>query len=164
MALQELNLAIENRSGKHNGNADALSRYPLPDSTDDTQAERLVAALTPMGDREKGDDLAEENNIATLQRVSTELAPLIEYLETGTLPQNDKDARRIVLSSGQFTLDVLYRVENDGTLRLFPQLTRISWRTLATQKCIVSSGDTTGGWGCVETLPSGQEDASSVLL
>ena len=48
MALQELNLTIQHRSGKHNYNADALSRYPLPDS--DSAGEnidnRLVAVLT----------------------------------------------------------------------------------------------------------------------
>ena len=32
MALQELNLTIQHRSGKHNANADALSRHPLPES------------------------------------------------------------------------------------------------------------------------------------
>ena len=45
MALQELNLTIEHRSGKHNANADALSRYQS-DSTDNTPTERLVASLS----------------------------------------------------------------------------------------------------------------------
>ena len=34
MALQELDLTIQHRSGKSNNNADALSRFPLPTSTD----------------------------------------------------------------------------------------------------------------------------------
>ena len=38
MALQELDLKIEHRSGKHNANADALSRYPLLDSNSGTVA------------------------------------------------------------------------------------------------------------------------------
>ena len=118
MALQELNLTIEHRSGKHNANADALSRYPLPDSTDGTPTEEVVAALAIVG----GDSSVEESTLATLQKEDVELAPMIDYLETGTLPQNDKEARRIVLSSGQYTLEdsILYRVEDDGTLRVVP--------------------------------------------
>ena len=92
-----LNLTIEHRSGKHNANADAFSRYPLPDSTDGTPTEELVAALTTVG----GDSSVEESTLATLQKEDIELAPMMDYLETGTLPQNDKEARRIVLSSGQ---------------------------------------------------------------
>ena len=60
MALQELNLTIKLRSGKRNANADALSRYPLPDSTDGTPTK---AALTTVGE----DGSAEESTLATLQ-------------------------------------------------------------------------------------------------
>ena len=115
-----LNLTIEHRSGKHNANADAdaLSRYPLPDSTDGTPTEELVAALTTVG----GDSSVEESTLATLQKEDIELAPMMDYLKTGTLPQNDKEARWIVLSSGQYTLEdgILYRVEDDWTLRVVP--------------------------------------------
>ena len=47
---------------------------------------------------------------------------MINYLETGVLPSSDKEARQTVLSSGQYTLedDVLYRVKDDGTLRVIP--------------------------------------------
>lgn len=46
MALQELDLTIMHRSGKHNSNADALSRCPLPTSTDENPTAEVVAPLT----------------------------------------------------------------------------------------------------------------------
>ena len=123
MVLQELNLTIQHRAGKHNANADALSRYPLLDSTNgvDARGEKLVAALTMTEDGD-GEDTEEEDSLASMQHRDPELAPLIVFLETGTLPPRDQDARQIVLASEQFTLeeDVLYYVENDGTLRVVP--------------------------------------------
>lgn len=43
-----------------------------------------------------------------------------DYLEHGMLPQGDKEARKIVLSSGQYTLEdsILYGVEDDRTLQV----------------------------------------------
>ena len=78
-----------------------------------------VLATTGGGGEE---DSENESTLASLQRGNTELAPMIEYLETGVLLQDDQDARRIVLSSGQYTLedDILYHVEEDGTLRVVP--------------------------------------------
>ena len=121
MALQELDLKIEHRSGKHNANADALSRYPLLDSNSGTPPEKLVAVLATTGSGGE-EDSENESTLASLQRGDAELAPMIEYLETGVLPPGDQDARRIVLSSGQYTLedDILYHVEDDGTLRVVP--------------------------------------------
>ena len=123
MALQELNLNIQHRFGKHNTNADALSRHPLPESADGHTTEEVVAALRhtePGG----SDDSTDETTLATLQRRDEELAPMINYLETGVLPSSDKEAKQTVLSSGQYTLedDVLYRVEDDGTLRVIPPI------------------------------------------
>ena len=67
-----------------------LNAYPLPDSTDGTPTEELVAALTTVG----GDSSVEESTLAILQREDTELGPMIDYLQTGTLPQNDKEVKR----------------------------------------------------------------------
>ena len=124
MALQELNLTIEHRSGKHNANADALSRHPLPESIDGTPTERLVAALTTADKREDGSE--DGSTLATLQQQDAELAPMIKYLETGTLPQDDREARQIAISSGQYTLedDILYHVEDNGTLRVVPPVSQ----------------------------------------
>ena len=134
MALQELDLTIEHRSGKHNANADALSRHPISSPSagaDSTYAEELVAVLSPSrqtkeesgvsGSREL-EGGSEGGDLPTRQRADPELCPLIEYLEAGTLPPGDREARKIALSSSQYTLEegVLYRVEDNGTLRLIP--------------------------------------------
>ena len=66
MALQEMDLTIQYRSGKHNENADALSRYPhtqtVPADADPTDA---VVATLASGVGE---------NLATLQRQDEELS------------------------------------------------------------------------------------------
>jgi hypothetical protein len=114
MALQELDLTIVHRSGKRNTNADALSRFPLPDATDDDLTRGVVAVIA------SGD--TDEDDLPTLQRADEKLAAIIEYLETGRLPENEKVARQIALTSSLYTLQecVLYRVESDATLRLIP--------------------------------------------
>ena len=52
----------------------------------------------------------------------THLKPMIDYLETGNLPQGEKQARELVLRKELFTMedDVLYRVERDKSLRFVP--------------------------------------------
>ena len=113
MAIQELNLKIMHRSGRKNGNADALSRSPLPssDEVQDTVPERVVAAV----------DVGEDP-LPILQKRDRELAPIFTYLETGVLPPEDKLARTIALTSSQYLIqdDALYRVEPDSTLRVIP--------------------------------------------
>ena len=112
LALQEMDLHIQHRSGKHNENADALSRYPHSQmvETDTDSADGVVAALT----EETTEDLA------TLQREDKELS--IDYLETGVLPPDDKCARRLALTQSQFVIEdeVLYWVAGDATLRVIP--------------------------------------------
>ena len=50
------------------------------------------------------------------------MAPIIEFLQTGDLPEEIKLAWKIVLTGSQYTLleKVLYRVEPDATLRIVP--------------------------------------------
>ena len=52
MALQELELTIQHRSGKHNGNADALLRFPLTlmGNSDLNAPDGVIANLTNSGD------------------------------------------------------------------------------------------------------------------
>ena len=45
MAIQELDLSIQHRSGQSNANADALSRCPLPSNEDRSQTIEVVAVL-----------------------------------------------------------------------------------------------------------------------
>lgn len=53
------------------------------------------------------------------------ISPLIDYHMTGALPQDDRLARKIVLSGSRYTLldQVLYHIEDDSTLRVVPPQT-----------------------------------------
>ena len=121
MAIQELDLHIHHRSGKKNTNADALSRYPVlsTESTSSThQALEVVAATNPSWESAKGG----EPTLSTMQRADPQLAPIVEYLENGELPEDDERARELALTKSQYTIvdSVLYRVESDKTLRVIP--------------------------------------------
>jgi len=113
MAIQELDIHIHHRPGKHNENADALSRYPTQQPMSDDEQDGIVAVLEPEPPMEE---------LGSLQRKDPELNEVIVFLESGMLPQDEKRAKLIALSQAQFTLeeDILYRVEPDGTLRVIP--------------------------------------------
>ena len=54
-------------------------------------------------------DLSEQHDVAKLQRECPDYKPIFEYIEEGTLPQDEKTARKIIFESEQFIID-------DGTL------------------------------------------------
>ena len=102
MAIQELDIRIYHHAGKHNSNADTLSRSPLlqpPDAGGEDVG--VVAAV--------GHDLPEE----------AALSEIITFLETGVLPEDNKLTS---ITQSQYTLEegILYRVEPDGSLRVIP--------------------------------------------
>ena len=115
MAIQELYLTLSHRAGKHNANADALSRSPLPHSceADTSSPDAMIAAL-----------VAEEveENLASLQQKDPELAIIMGYLETGALPEDECVSKRLSLTESQYLLQdgVLYHVEEDSALRVIP--------------------------------------------
>ena len=117
MALQGLDLTIAHHSGKHNSNADALSHWPLPSFTDNSPTPQVVNGVT-----RSEDEPAAEGELRTLQKGDEELSPIIDFLTSGTLPEEGKLARTIALTSLQYTLldGVLYRVKADSTLRVIP--------------------------------------------
>ena len=116
MAIQELDLQILHRSGKKNSNADALSRYPLStEETPDPAPFGILAAITPVLE-------VEDSPFPKLQREDADLAEIIDYLETGTLPTDQKRAREVALVGSQYVLKdgTLYHLERDKTLRVVP--------------------------------------------
>ena len=119
LALQELDLQIQYRPGKHNANADALSRFPLSVAVESI-LQNVVAAVTgtgaPAKNREPNRTLTER------QKADPELQMLRAYLEDRTLPHNETQARRVVLTHGQYALvdDILYHVEPDKTFHVIP--------------------------------------------
>ena len=120
MALQELDLTIVHRAGKHNANADALSRCPLPTSTDENPTAEVVAVIVEDGEKTTSD--APSNDLAVQQGRDTELSPIIDYVTMGALPKDENLAKRIALTRAQYTVldGVLHRVEADSTLRVIP--------------------------------------------
>ena len=131
MALQELDLDIQYRAGKTNTRADALSRYPVPLSSDDcsqTETPTLIAAVEPVdsslltaqsGEQDPNPDRA---SLAQQQRSDPQLLEIVQYITEGVLPTNEGSARKILLSQSSYTVldGVLYHVEEDKTLRVIP--------------------------------------------
>ena len=122
LALQELDLQIQYRPGKHNANADTLSRFPLSVAVE-SSSQNVVAAVTGAGAPAKN---GEPNRTLTeRQKADPELQMLQSYLEDRTLPHDETQVRRVVLTHGQYALvdDILYHVEPDKTLRVIPPAT-----------------------------------------
>ena len=124
MALQELDLKIEYRPGKNNARANALSRCPislLPDECSKTQVLPLIAAVGILSmPPQSGENT--EDSLSGRQRQDSQIVEIMKYIETGQLPQEDKQVRELLLSQSQFTVleGVLYRVNVDKTLRIVP--------------------------------------------
>ena len=111
MAIQELDVRILHRSGKHNANADALSRAPVVQSEvpQDVNCETIAAIRTT-------------DELTVLQRADKGLKEIIDFLESGILPSEEKQAKLISLTQSQYTLmdSILYHVQHDGSLRVIP--------------------------------------------
>lgn len=106
MAIQELDLKIKHHSGQSNSNTDALSRSPLPSGEGQTVSETdgVIAHLETRED-------ADYDDLPAQQCADQDLAAIIKYLETGILPQDERQAQTLLLSSSQYVLedDVLSR-------------------------------------------------------
>ncbi len=91
MAIQELEIKIFHRSGRHNGNAGALSRFPVDGAKETANAPYgIVAAVTTTDE--------ETDTLPELQRKDDHLATVIEFLTSGSLPADEKLAKSLVLS------------------------------------------------------------------
>ena len=86
--LQQYDFNIVHRSGKSNGNADALSRRDY---------DNLIAPLDKGG--------VQTEKIRDLQRRDSALADIIEYLEFEELPNESKAAKQLLYTIEQYYLD-----------------------------------------------------------
>ena len=106
--LSEFNLDIQYRPGKKNANADALSRSPLPADT----APVTVSTITEQDSSGEKDPCNVE--LMEQQKKDETLLPIIQFIETGVLPDNDREARKLLLQREDFTLldGVLYYLDH----------------------------------------------------
>ena len=122
MALQELDLKIEYRPGKNNGRADALSRYPVSLLASDCFSTQTAAVVANVDASDSPAKSGEENTLAERQQDDPSLAVILAYLQKRELPEKEEVARELVLGESRYTVidGVLYRVEQDKTLRIIP--------------------------------------------
>ena len=118
MALQEMDLYLHYRPGKTNQNADALSRSPVATQSD-VNNENVVAIISVPKVSDKN---GERNELSESQMSDDQLRPIIDYLRSGNLPNDENSARELALNKKQYVLldDVLYHMFADGTLRVIP--------------------------------------------
>ena len=103
MAIQELDVWIFHRSDKITTNADALSRAPIQES-------------------EVGGEGTHCDTIAVIVNYQPCLKGIIDFLELGILPSEEKQIKIIAFTQSQYRLadNVLYHVQQDGSLRVIP--------------------------------------------
>lgn len=120
MTLQELDLTIEYRTGKANGNADALSRNPVdvplpttPESEAECVLEDPTSVIQVLTSQPNQDVLARQ------QEEDPDFRLLMQYLTQRTLPEDPMKARKIVAESPSYEMvnGTLFRVMPDKTLR-----------------------------------------------
>ena len=110
MAVQEMNLVIEHRSGRSNAGADAFSRHPCDSvNVNAVTADRAdpPEADTPVsGERVELSDATRQKlkDLSNLQKSCAELEHMYLYLCKGTVPEDEKLARKTVLESRHFDL------------------------------------------------------------
>ena len=102
---------------------EAVQHYPTPADVKQVRSFVGLASYYRRSDPQspsKGGDLS----LSDLQRRDRTLAPYFAYLEDKVLPDEEPDARELVLSKSQYTVvdDTLYYVEKDKTLKVIPPL------------------------------------------
>ena len=101
LTIQEMDLTIKHKPGKKNTNADALSCCPADESQ---------ICVLQKTDEDEMTCLPELEEVLRCQREDADMAAMTVYLQYGTLPDEEKLSRRIVLESKQYEVieGVLY--------------------------------------------------------
>ena len=130
------NVRIVYRPGRENVEADTLSRCPA--TTETTEATYLDEFVLRVSSQETSiSDLFDtpvptnviQNDLHLEQRKDPKLKTIITYLEEGVLPQDEKEARRIVtLATNLAILDNVLIREQGGDVRLFPVTYEVKYR------------------------------------
>ena len=126
VVLLELEFRIEYRPVKTNARADALFCHPVTLLKDDVSQMQAHPLITAMVDKPPAATVAREgsnkDSLSYRQRHDPQLVDIIQYIETGELPKEEKRTQEVALTSTAFTMlnNVLYRIEIDSTLRIVP--------------------------------------------
>ena len=117
LLLQELDLHIKYRPGKANSNAGCLSRNPSSVAPDPSENREMLIATLQTGEHSAKDG---EDALQLRQDNDSRLLCLKRYLLDGDLPEDEQEAKEIVLLSAQFEVleNVLYHIELDKSLRI----------------------------------------------
>lgn len=93
---------------------------PLPVVLTST-ADSPIVRTSGYGPRGRATRKGEEDSLEERQWKDPALLPVIQYLENGVLPTDERKAREIGLTHSWYTVvdKVLYHIENDKTLRVF---------------------------------------------
>ena len=96
MIVQEFDLTIKHRSGKSNSKADALSRNPIQEDVA-TSSSLAIEALDTTLDLEQKELIFEQSK-------DPELAALIDYVQDGSVPEDQALAKRLAMEGAQYDL------------------------------------------------------------
>ena len=121
--VKEVNIIY--RPGKDNANAYALSRNPV--MTADLQSEEDIQVAVVKGNEtieellqaELDNETTRSDEFWNEQRKDPQVLKMFQYIENETLPEEEKEAKRIVLQSNLFTVtnDVLYFIDSRQNYR-----------------------------------------------
>ena len=114
LALQEVDLSIFYRPGKKNVLADELSQSPIQGVL--VPEENLVAAVaSPQVSAKSG-----EGSLCERQHLDPGIRQIMLYLQSRTLPTDEKEARELALTAQQYVLldGVLHFIGKDQALKV----------------------------------------------
>ena len=129
MVIQELDIEIRHRPGKANSNADALSRNPIPLQKSECgdaavlSVESVNQSDSPVTTSQAHSFLGPLQEITECQRKDPDLSSIIDYLEKGLLPDDEKQCKKLVLESPQYDMV-------DGVLHNESPVAPGSWRVV----------------------------------
>ena len=107
LALQSYAFTIKHRPGRLHNNVDSLSRMPNFAQIDNKSQDISVNAIDSPG--------LQVDRVRELQKQDPSLQDLVKYLETGVVPENSINARRLMATADDYLLEdgVLYHLDKN---------------------------------------------------